>query len=475
MRKKQKRERTRWTVLGAFALASVALVSCAFWFQGRILPGVRAYTIPVGGLTVTEAEHRIADHLAASAVTLTDGQRNWRATLAELGVSIDARAVALRAFSVGRTSGAADTVATIVLRHPVPVAASWSRTALRDRLAAVARSIGSPPLNAGLAYRDGAFVVTPDADGLVIDAANVRSDVSRILATPSTAPVRLAVRTAHAGIRAADLAPLRDEADRLVARPVAVTARERAYPLDPFTLAGWLTVHGSPDDAGNELASLAPAAVRGQDVALGVNDQAIEAYLASVAADVYVAPKPQRMLRSAHNTVTLEQGMPGIMLAAEQAAGLLREKLIDAGTTAIDLPTVDVPFQTEFVDPPPAPQPAGKVIAVDLTRQIEYDYEDGTLTYATFISSGINDWTPMGTFRVYAKTEKQKMSGPGYYVPNVPHILWFKGDYSLHGVYWHNDFGIRPRSHGCVGEPLDAAEWIFNWAEVGTPVVIYKS
>lgn len=87
----------------------------------------------------------------------------------------------------------------------------------------------------------------------------------------------------------------------------------------------------------------------------------------------------------------------------------------------------------------------------------------------------MNDWTPTGNFKIYAKTKRQKMSGPDYYVPNVPDILWFKGDYSLHGVYWHNDFGIRPRSHGCVGQPLDSAAWLFDWAEVGTPVVIYKS
>jgi lipoprotein-anchoring transpeptidase ErfK/SrfK len=33
---------------------------------------------------------------------------------------------------------------------------------------------------------------------------------------------------------------------------------------------------------------------------------------------------------------------------------------------------------------------------------------------------------------------------------------------SLHGTYWHNDFG-RPRSHGCVNLSPAAAKWLYRW------------
>jgi lipoprotein-anchoring transpeptidase ErfK/SrfK len=38
---------------------------------------------------------------------------------------------------------------------------------------------------------------------------------------------------------------------------------------------------------------------------------------------------------------------------------------------------------------------------------------------------------------------------------------------SLHGTYWHNDFG-HPKSHGCVNLSVEAAKWLFRWT---TPVV----
>ena len=38
---------------------------------------------------------------------------------------------------------------------------------------------------------------------------------------------------------------------------------------------------------------------------------------------------------------------------------------------------------------------------------------------------------------------------------------------SLHGTYWHNDFG-HPKSHGCVNLSVEAAKWLFRWTN---PVV----
>jgi lipoprotein-anchoring transpeptidase ErfK/SrfK len=64
------------------------------------------------------------------------------------------------------------------------------------------------------------------------------------------------------------------------------------------------------------------------------------------------------------------------------------------------------------------------------------------------------------------------MSGPGYYLPNVPYVMYFHGGYGLHGTTWHANFG-HPMSHGCVNLPTSEAEWLFNWAQVGTMVNIH--
>lgn len=116
----------------------------------------------------------------------------------------------------------------------------------------------------------------------------------------------------------------------------------------------------------------------------------------------------------------------------------------------------------------------GKCILVSLSYQVMQAYENGNLVLSSSVSTGVKGHaTPTGTFGIYRKTRSQKMSGPGYYLPNVPFILWFKGDYSLHGTYWHHNFG-HPMSHGCVNLPTPVAETLFYWADVGTQVTIVR-
>lgn len=124
---------------------------------------------------------------------------------------------------------------------------------------------------------------------------------------------------------------------------------------------------------------------------------------------------------------------------------------------------------------PAAPCTSGKCILVIISRQMTYAYQDGQVMNATAVSTGVRGHnTPTGTYHVYGKTAKQKMSGPGYYLPNVPWILWWSGDYSIHGTYWHHNFG-HPMSHGCVNMPTPTAKWYFDFAPVGTPVIIRAS
>jgi len=66
------------------------------------------------------------------------------------------------------------------------------------------------------------------------------------------------------------------------------------------------------------------------------------------------------------------------------------------------------------------------------------------------------------------------MSGPGYYLPNVPYVMYFYKGYSLHGTYWHNNFGT-PMSHGCVNMRTEEAKWLFEWTTPAVPEGAYQA
>jgi lipoprotein-anchoring transpeptidase ErfK/SrfK len=64
------------------------------------------------------------------------------------------------------------------------------------------------------------------------------------------------------------------------------------------------------------------------------------------------------------------------------------------------------------------------------------------------------------------------MSGPGYFLPDVPYVMYFYKGYGLHGTYWHNNFGV-PMSHGCINLTIADAGWIYDYATIGTVVNIH--
>ena len=121
-----------------------------------------------------------------------------------------------------------------------------------------------------------------------------------------------------------------------------------------------------------------------------------------------------------------------------------------------------------------------KRIVVYRSKQMLYAYENGELFMKQSISTGLElTPTPRGNFFVYRKTPTRYMQGPlpgiseqEYDLPGVPWDLYFtyQGG-AIHGAYWHNKFG-EPWSHGCVNMPPEEAHKLYDWAELGTEVIV---
>lgn len=112
-------------------------------------------------------------------------------------------------------------------------------------------------------------------------------------------------------------------------------------------------------------------------------------------------------------------------------------------------------------------------IDVNLSQQMVYAYEGNTLVASFVVSTGTWQYpTVTGQYRVYIKYRYKDMSGPGYFLPDVPYTMFFYKGYALHGTYWHNNFGT-PMSHGCVNLTISDAEWLYNFSSVGTLVNVH--
>jgi hypothetical protein len=128
---------------------------------------------------------------------------------------------------------------------------------------------------------------------------------------------------------------------------------------------------------------------------------------------------------------------------------------------------------------------AGGWLDVNLTvpaRVTVYEGSEPVTSFLTIKGAGPRP-TPTGVFTILRRVANETMNsdtigiprfGPGgYYLTNVLFTQYFTGDgASLHYNYWSSNWGY-PGSHGCLGLTYGDSSYLWNWAHLGTPVVIH--
>ncbi|MEA2007421.1 MAG: L,D-transpeptidase family protein [Patescibacteria group bacterium] len=122
----------------------------------------------------------------------------------------------------------------------------------------------------------------------------------------------------------------------------------------------------------------------------------------------------------------------------------------------------------------------GRSLEIDLSSQSLYIFQDGKEQGAYKVSTGLRGMdTPEGTFKVLAKSRRPWSAKYKLYMP------WFiQFTYEGHGIHelpeWPsgykegaNHLGI-PVSHGCVRLGIGPAKKVYDFVQVGTPVVISR-
>jgi len=122
----------------------------------------------------------------------------------------------------------------------------------------------------------------------------------------------------------------------------------------------------------------------------------------------------------------------------------------------------------------------GKYIDINLANQILSIFENGELLDAFMISTGKSGMeTKQGTFAVSNKTPRAWSKKYGLFMPYWMAMVK-SGEFGIHELpEWpggykegQNHLGT-PVSHGCIRLGVGPAEKVYNWAEIGTPVIIH--
>jgi len=135
-----------------------------------------------------------------------------------------------------------------------------------------------------------------------------------------------------------------------------------------------------------------------------------------------------------------------------------------------------------------------RVVVVSLREQEARMYDNGKLVKTSQVTTGNPELpSPPGIHCVFAKLADYMdispfpKSSPFYYQPTHINFGMYYSDYGyiVHDAWWRNSFGkytnlphydpiaFNNGSHGCVNFPLDSMGWLYQWAQIGTPVLVY--
>ena len=318
-------------------------------------------------------------------------------------------------------------------------------------------------------------------------AAPTQAAKPQTLSTTATAEAPAAARPPAQARAAQQPSPTVPVRRRLAAapaeatRPVVVRRKRKEFPIWAaavfvvvfigLCLAGlsgaWIVMAGS-DSAGKALSALL--------YATNTPVPSLTAVPKPTSTHTQIPTETQTPLPTATTAPTAtETALPTDTLTPEPTATETLEPTLEPSPT--DLP-VEVFIPTDTSEPDPYIPPSGgssdeRWIDVDLTNQMTYAYEGDVLVNSFLVSTGTWEHpTVTGQFHIYVKYLYADMTGPGYYLTDVPYVMYFYEGYGLHGTYWHSNFGT-PMSYGCINLRTDNAGWLFNWADVGTLVNIH--
>jgi hypothetical protein len=152
--------------------------------EPRIAPGVKAYGLDVGNLTVPEATTKLQQVFGpplARNISVQVAGRRYRLTMKKAQLSFDAARTAKRAYAAGAKNPAAD----------VPLAIEWDRARIETLAARVSRAVYLAPRDATIRITLRHIFRHRSATGRSLSAKVLRTAIEQVLLNPDPASSRI--------------------------------------------------------------------------------------------------------------------------------------------------------------------------------------------------------------------------------------------------------------------------------------------
>lgn len=489
----------RWGL--TIAVVGVLWFIASYLFPGRIFPNVHALGVPLGGLTVEEAERALAEAWNDSvriAVSL-DGQIVEEVTPTQIGLYADFRAAAEAAKSVGMSG--------IPFGYGIEPKVSLTYRIAEDFLVSRAIALNIEAQNASYTLRDGIVVGVPGITGREVD---IISSLDLIAERPESLlrQRRWDVVSTPISPRYPNPEPFLVEARIMASEPFQIVGYDpftdvrTTWSTGPENLVTWLEVGEGGltvnqhkmsqflETLNQEIAKTDPVQFIARDDAVLALTNALRAGQRS--ANIRISHHPTQY--------TVQAGDSGFRIARRSGIPYFLIEQANAGRDlALMYPgdQINIPTKDNVIPLPPIPH---KRIVVDLNTQMLYGFENGNEAFSWQISSGMNRPpnkvypTSPGVYQILSHEEIAVGSSVDLCNSSGDcaqwKMHWFMGMYEVstglmngfHGqVVLPNGAVImgetvgEPYTYGCILSTPENAEFLYYWAEDGVVVEVISN
>jgi len=233
---------------GLAAVATLVLVGLGsrLVFADRVLPGVQAAGIDLGGLSRQEVESALALTLTypqTGTILLLDQGSHWIANPSQLGVAIDIAQMTERALAAGRGGGLVRNLSEQITAWDqniqLPPVVAFDQQVAADYLGSLAAQIDRPTVEAGLSLNGLEVEARPGQVGRTLDVLTTLDALQVAFEQLHDAQLELAVDEQPPQVL--DVTEQASLARELLSRPLTLTAEDDGpWVIEPEALAGML-------------------------------------------------------------------------------------------------------------------------------------------------------------------------------------------------------------------------------------------
>lgn len=447
------------------ALALIALVlsgAMGQYYKGRAMPGVAVAGIESGAKRRSEVKTQLEKQYQQFQITLAVNEKKLEPKLEEVGVSVDIEKTLENSLQAKRNEGLRGRL-LFWHRKNIPAVISTNEKTLQEYIETNLPELSKPAQDSQLQFDAAAnkFVITQQADGTGPNLKSLQAQLAALGDSLQSAVVTVQQSATKPSITQQKLQPLVEPANALVSRSIVLTGLGYTFRATPADIATWVT----------------PVPQKDYSIKLVVDSAKIQSYIEAISKRIASPPQDQKVLKdtTTGNEVVIQAGRNGTELADRQVlANAIAQALNEQRDITQTMNIQTAAFQTVSMSA------YDKWIEVDLSEQRTTAYEGATPIRSFIIASGMRGYeTVTGEFAIWHKNRRQTMTGGSkadgsyYSIPNVEWVSYFYKDYALHGAWWREKFGA-PASHGCVNMTNSDAQWIYEWAPMGTKVIVHQ-